>query len=184
MAEMNSIGLIELSSIAAGYNVADAMLKASDVELLLSRSICSGKYIVMVGGDVAAVRASVDAGKVGAPGMVIDTFVIPNVHKNVFPAISGINQVGMLEALGIVESFSVASLIEAADAAVKTARVQLIEIRLAMALGGKAFVTMTGDVAAVQSAVDAAGAVCAERGLLVNKVVIPNPRKELLKEMI
>jgi microcompartment protein CcmL/EutN len=184
MADLNSIGLIELSSIAAGYNVADAMLKASDVELLLSRSICSGKYIVMVGGDVAAVRASVDAGKSGAPGMVIDTFVIPNVHKNVFPAISGISQVEMLEALGIVESFSVASLIEAADAAVKTARVQLIEIRLAMALGGKAFVTLTGDVAAVQSAVDAAGAVCAERGLLVNKVVIPNPRKELLREMI
>jgi microcompartment protein CcmL/EutN len=90
----------------------------------------------------------------------------------------------MLEALGIVESFSVASLIEAADAAVKTARVQLIEIRLAMALGGKAFVTMTGDVASVKSAVDAAATVCSERGLLVNKVVIPNPRKELLKEIV
>ena len=63
-----------------------------------------------------------------------------------------------LEALGIVESFSVASLIEGADAAVKAANVQLIEIRLAMALGGKAFVTMTGNVAAVQSAVDAGGA--------------------------
>ncbi len=90
----------------------------------------------------------------------------------------------MLEALGIVESFSVASLIEAADAAVKTARIRLIEIRLAMALGGKAFVTMTGDVAAVRSAVDSAAAVCSERGLLVNKVVIPNPRKELVKEIV
>ena len=184
MIEMNAIGLIELSSIAAGFEVADAMLKASEVHLLLSRSICSGKYIVMVGGDVAAVRASVDSGKVAAPAMVIDSFVIPNVHRHVFPAISGVNQVELMEALGIVESFSVASLIQAADAAVKTARVSLMEIRLAMALGGKAFVTMTGEVAAVRSAVDAAGAVCAERGLLVNKVVIPNPRKELLKEMV
>lgn len=184
MAEMNSIGLIELSSIAAGYLVGDAMLKAAEVEMLLSRSICSGKYIVMVGGDVAAVRASVDAGTVSGTGMVIDTFVIPNVHKDIFPAIAGVSQVPMLEALGIVEAFSVACLIEAADAAVKTARVQLIEIRLAMALGGKAFVTMTGEVAAVRAAVDSAGAVCAERGLLVNKVVIPNPRKELLKEII
>jgi microcompartment protein CcmL/EutN len=90
----------------------------------------------------------------------------------------------MLGALGIVESFSVASLVEAADAAVKTARVTLLEIRLAMALGGKAFVTMTGDVAAVTAAVDAAASVCAERGLLVNRVVIPNPRKELIKELI
>jgi microcompartment protein CcmL/EutN len=184
MREMNSIGLIELTSIAAGYLVSDTMLKTSEVELLLSRSICSGKYIVMVGGDVAAVRAAVDAGKVSGKGVVIDTFVIPNVHKDVFPAISGVNEVPMLEALGIVESFSVASLIEAADAAVKTARVRLIEIRLAMALGGKAFVTMTGDVAAVRSAVDSAAAVCSERGLLVNKVVIPNPSKELLKELV
>jgi microcompartment protein CcmL/EutN len=184
MIEMNSIGLIELTSIAAGYEAGDAMLKASEVDLLLSRSICSGKYIVMVGGDVAAVRASVEAGKLAAQSMIVDSFVIPNVHKNVFPAISGTSQVEMLEALGIVESFSVASLVEAADAAVKTARVQLIEIRLAMALGGKAFVSMTGEVAAVRSAVDAAASVCSERGLLVNKVVIPNPRKELVRELI
>ena len=152
--------------------------------MLLSRSICSGKYMVMVGGDVAAVRASVDAGKVASRGMIIDTFVIPNVHPDVFPAIAGTNRVEMLEALGIIESFSVASLVEAADAAVKTARVRLIEVRLAMALGGKAFVTMTGDVAAVRSAVDSGAAVCAERGMLVNKIVIPNPRKELLREII
>lgn len=184
MAEMNSIGLIELTSIAAGYQASDAMLKAADVTLLLSRSICSGKYIVMVGGDVAAVRSSIDAGKESARGMVIDTFTIPNVHRDIFPAISGVNRVEMLEALGVIESFSVASLIEAADAAVKTARVSLIEIRLAMALGGKAFATLTGDVAAVRSAVDSGAAVCSERGLLVNKVVIPNPRRELLKELI
>lgn len=182
--EMNAIGLIELTSIAAGFNSADAMLKTSAVKLLLSRSICSGKYIVLIGGDVAAVQSSVDAGREASKGMIVDTFVIPNVHRDVFPAISGTAQVQMHEALGIVESFSVASLIEAADAAVKTARVQLIEIRLAMALGGKAFVTMTGDVASVKFAVDAAAAICSERGLLVNKVVIPNPRKELLNEIV
>ena len=90
----------------------------------------------------------------------------------------------VLEALGIIESFSVASLIEAADAAVKTAAVELIEIRLAMALGGKAFVTMTGSVADVASAVEAGAAVVAAKGLLTNKVVIPRPRPELLQEMI
>jgi microcompartment protein CcmL/EutN len=180
----NSIGLIELTSIAAGFLVADAMLKAAEVEIILSRTICSGKYIVLIGGDVAAVRASVDAGVIAGRGSVIDTFVIPNVHHDVFPAISGTSKVDLLEALGIIESFSVASLIEAADAAVKSARVQLIEIRLAMALGGKAFLTMTGDVAAVQSAVDSGAAVVAEKGLLVNKVVIASPRKELLSEVV
>ncbi|MBI5464009.1 MAG: BMC domain-containing protein [Ignavibacteriales bacterium] len=181
---MNAIGLIELTSIASGYVAADTMLKTSEVDLLLSRSICSGKYMVLIGGDVAAVKSSVDAGKAAAKGTVVDSFVIPNVHPEVFSAIAGPNQIEMLNALGIIESFSVASLIEAADAAVKTASVKLMEIRLAMALGGKAFVTLTGDVAAVESAVKAGSALCADRGLLVNRVVIPNPRKELVKEII
>ena len=180
----NSMGLIELSSVAAGFQVCDAMLKAAQVDLLLARSICSGKYIVLVRGDVAAVQSSVQHGCQAGDFSVIDTFVIPNLHESVFPAITGVNKAEALEALGIIESFSVASLIEAADAAVKTANVKLIEIRLAMALGGKAFVTLTGSVAAVRSAVDAGAAVVAKKGLLTNKVVIPQPRAELLNEMI
>ncbi len=160
------------------------MLKASDVELVLARTVCSGKYIVLVRGDVAAVDASVGAGLAAGGFSVIDSFVIPNVHESVFPAISGINKVDSLEALGVIESFSVASLIEGADAAVKAANVRLIELRLAMALGGKAFVTMTGSVADVQSAVEAGSQVVAQRGLLVNRVVIPHPRPELFNEMI
>jgi len=180
----NSIGLIELTSIASGFQTCDAMLKASDVDLVLARSICSGKYMVMVRGDVASVEASVTAGTSAARFSVIDSFVIPNLHESVFPAISGVAQVEGLEALGIVESFSVASLIEGADAAVKAANVQLIEIRLAMALGGKAFVTLTGNVAAVQSAVEAGAQIVGQKGMLVNKVVIPHPRAELLNDII
>jgi len=180
----NSIGMIELGSIASGFLVADAMLKAADVELVLARTICSGKYMVLVRGDVAAVRAAVEEGSVAGDFSVIDTFIIPNVHESIFPAISGTTAVEALEALGIIESFSIASLIEGADAAVKSANVQLIEVRLAMALGGKAFASMTGSVGAVRAAVDAGAQAISQKGLLVNKVVIPQPRPELLSEMI
>jgi microcompartment protein CcmL/EutN len=176
--------MIELGSIAAGYEVCDAMLKSAAVDLLLARSVCSGKFIVMVRGDVAAVESAVAAGNQAGGFSKIDSFVIPNVHESVFPAISGNTKVDALDALGIIESFSVASLIEGADAAVKSANVQLVEVRLAMALGGKAFATMTGSVSAVQSAVDAGAAAVGQKGLLVNKVVIPSPRPELLTEMI
>src|SRR5437763_688752 len=182
--QTNSIGLVELSSIAAGFQVTDAMLKAAAVDLVLSRSICSGKYMVMVRGEVGAVEAAVSSGIKAGTFSVIDSFVIPNLHESVFTAIAGTSKVDALEALGVLESFSVASLIEGADAAVKAANVELIEIRLAMALGGKAFVTMTGNVAAVQAAVDAAAHVVGQKGMLVNKVVIPSPRPELLTEMI
>jgi len=179
----NSIGLIELGSIAAGYLITDAMLKASDVELVLSRSICSGKYMVMVRGGVGAVQSAVAAGVEAGNFSVIDSFVIANVDETIFPAIAGITKAERLEALGILESFSVASLIEGADAAVKSAAVQLVELRLAMALGGKAFATLTGSVAAVNSAIESGAAVIAAKGLLVNKVVIPQPRPELLSEV-
>ncbi len=182
--ELNSLGLVEMSSIAAGMEAADIMLKTSEVELIMSRSICSGKYMVLIGGDVAAVQTAVDNAAQTIDYALIDTFVIPNVHKDIFPALSGHTEVKELQSLGILESFSVASLIEGADAAVKSASVQLLEIRLAMALGGKAFCTITGDVAAVQSAVDSGAKLISEKGLLVNKVVIAQPRKELLSELI
>ena len=182
--QKNSLGLVELTSIAAGMQAADMMLKTSEVELILSRTICSGKYMVLVGGDVAEVQTAVDAVTNSLDFAIIDTFVIPNVHEDIFPAISGHSKVEELESLGIIESFSVASLIEGADAAVKAANVHLIEIRLAMALGGKAFCTVTGEVAAVSSAVESGARVIADKGLLVNKVVIAQPRKELLSDMI
>jgi microcompartment protein CcmL/EutN len=180
----NSIGLIEMTSIAAGFEVCDAMLKAADVELVLARTICSGKYMVLIRGDVAGVQSAVQAGVSAGDFSVIDTFVIPNVDDSIFPAIAGITRGDTLEALGIIESFSVASLIEGADAMVKSANVRLLELRLAMALGGKAFAVVTGSVSAVRSAVEAGAQMIGRKGLLVNKVVIPNPRPELLTEMI
>jgi microcompartment protein CcmL/EutN len=140
--------------------------------------------MVMVRGEVGAVSASVSVGVSDGRFSVIDSFVIPNLHESVFPALSGAAKVEEMDALGILESFSVAALIEGADAAVKAANVQLIEIRLAMALGGKAFVTLTGNVSAVESAIEAGAQVVGQKGMLVNKVVIPRPRPELLNEMI
>jgi len=179
-----SIGLIELSSIAAGFEVADTMLKAGNVRLLLSRSICSGKYMVLIGGETAGVAAAVAAGAEAANGCLIDHLVIANLHPDVFVAIGRTQPVQPNGALGIIESFNVATLVRAADAAAKAADVQLLEIRLAMALGGKAFVTMTGDVGSVQASVAAGRAVLAEAGVLVNAVVISRPHPDVYREVI
>lgn len=181
---MSSLGLIELNSIAAGITVSDAMLKTADVELVLARTICSGKYMVIVSGSVAAVHSSIEAGRQEWPDAVIDSTVLANVHPSVLPALAGSNQVQAVGSLGVIESFSVASLLEAADAAAKAANVELLEIRLAMALGGKAFVTLTGQVSAVRAAVEAGAALVAEKGLLVNKVVIPAPSPQLYQNYI
>jgi microcompartment protein CcmL/EutN len=179
-----SIGLIELSSVASGFLVTDTMLKAGNVRVLLSRSICSGKYMVLIGGETAAVAAAVEAGVEAANGCLIDSFVCPNVHPDVFVALGRTQPVEPDGALGIVESFNVATLIQGADAAAKAAAVTLLEIRLAMALGGKAFCTMTGDVASVEAAVGAARRLIGEAGVLVNAVVLSRPHPDVYREVV
>ena len=179
-----SIGLIELSSVAAGFLVADAMLKASEIRLILSRSICSGKFMVLIGGDTAAVQCAVEAGEQAAKGCLIDSTVISNIHPDVFTALGRTQLAEPSGALGVMESFNVATLIQAADAAAKSANITLLEVRLAMALGGKAFATMTGDVASVEAAIEAGKKIISEAGTLVNAVIIARPHAELYREII
>jgi microcompartment protein CcmL/EutN len=138
----------------------------------------------MVGGDVAAVEAAINAGLEVGGETIVDDLLLPNVHPDVFPAISGTRVIETTAALGILETFSVATIIQAADAAVKAANIQLIEIHLAMAIGGKGYMTLTGDVAAVTAALDAAADYIRDKGLLVDKVVIPQPRPEILRDKI
>lgn len=179
-----AIGILEVTSIATGFLVADEMLKGGEVDLVISRTVCPGKFIVLVTGETAAVTESVKRGEEIADFTIIDSFIIPNVHPQVLKAIRALQDIELKEALGVLEGFSIAALIEGADAAVKRAPVDLLEIRLAVALGGKAFATMTGAVADVNDAVEAGAAIIAKKGLLVNKVVIPNPRREILTEWL
>lgn len=184
MSTVSAIGIVETSSLAKGYEVADAVMKRASVKMVVNRTICPGKYMVLIGGDVDAVSASIEAGIEAGAHTVVDHFIIPNIHPDVFPAISGVAEMPELKALGIIESFSVASIIEAADAAIKAAEVELINIHLAMAIGGKAIVTLTGEVGAVESAVEAGAEIVEKKGLLVEKVIIPSPQKEILSELI
>ena len=180
----NAIGMLELSSIAMGYQATDAMLKAANVELVLSRTVCPGKFVSLVWGDVAAVQASIDAGIGVSTGYLVNDLVIPNLHEQIFPAMTSTNQVTETGAMGIVETFDIVSAILAADASVKAADVTLCELRIAMAIGGKAFYNVTGDVAAVEAAVEAGRKVIEGKGQIVYAVVIPRPRPELYREFI
>lgn len=179
-----SLGLVELSSVCRGIETADRMLKVAQVELVLCRSICSGKYMVLVAGELHDVQASIEAGRELAAECLVDDFIIPDVHPDVYPALSSTGVLRERAALGIIESFSVAGLVEAIDRVAKAAPVEMVECRLAMALGGKAYLVFTGDVEAVKESVAAGVEVVQRRGLLVNATVIPKPRPELFDTLI
>ena len=91
---MNALGMIETNSIPIGINAGDAMLKAATVELVAAQPICAGKYIVLVTGEVAAVKESVEAGKAIAGSLLIDSMIISHVHPQVPKAINACNEIG------------------------------------------------------------------------------------------
>jgi microcompartment protein CcmL/EutN len=186
MSTPRSVGVIELSSIGIGYLVEDEMLKAASVELLIARTICSGKYLIVIGGSVSDVETAVKAGLAISGEAVIDHLTLPNVHEAVFPALgqSVALTADELDALGVIETFSGTSVLAAAYAAAKAARVRLFRIHIAMALGGKGLCLMTGTVADVRAGVQVAGDEVRRRGLLVSEIVIPRPSKELFGDYL
>jgi microcompartment protein CcmL/EutN len=186
MATPTSVGVIELSSIGVGYMIEDEMLKAASVKVLIARTICSGKYLIVIGGSVSDVEAAVRAGLASAGEAIIDHLICPNVHESVFPALGQSVTLGPNEAdaLGVVETFSGTSIIAAADAAAKAARVKIFRIHVAMALGGKGLCLMTGAVADVRTGVQVAAAEARRRGLLVSETVIPRPSAELFGDYL
>lgn len=181
---LRAIGLVELNSIARGIEAADAMIKAADVEILTSTPVCPGKYFILVNGDVSAVESSIQAGIRIGGNYVIDDFVLANVHPAVYPAITSTVETTEIQALGIMESFSIASMIVCADSALKAADIEAIELRLGTGIGGKSFFTLTGDVAAVRAAVEAGAQNAIDKGFLVEKVVIPSPSKKLYNSIL
>ncbi|MBQ7574125.1 MAG: BMC domain-containing protein [Clostridia bacterium] len=181
---MNSIGLVEVKNVSKGVVVTDEMLKSAGVHLISSGSVCPGKFVTIVGGELSAIHAAVDRAVLVAEDALIDKFVIGNLGEKVFEAICGTADVKEKKAFGIVETFTAASAIEAADAAVKSGDIELIEVRVARGMAGKCFASMTGDVADVKAAVEAGAAIAANSGVLINTEVIANPHPELWEAVL
>jgi len=178
---MNVLALaaLECSSIAQGVVVADAMVKHADVTLLAATSLSPGRFWVLIGGDVAEVRAAHGRGMESAADTLIDQLFLPQLDPQVLPALSGVAPWGEDDAVGVIETLSAASAVIAADTSAKAAAVRLRRMRLADGIGGKGVVLLSGDVPDVQAAVDAGSREARARGLLARAVVIPRLDSQL-----
>lgn len=174
-----SIGMVEFMTVSSGMRGADTMIKTADVNVVESATVCPGKYIVIISGDLSAVKASVDAAKALDPSKVIDSFVLGNPHESIFSAIYGGCAPEDCEALGVMESFSAATAVVAADAAAKTSLVELLELRLARGMCGKSYLLLTGSVSAVTAAIERAQSEAEERGMLLDSSIIARPDDKL-----
>ena len=179
-----AIGLIEFRTVSKGVTAADEMVKTSNVDLLEAETVCPGKYIALIAGELSAVRASVDAAVKKYPEELIDSMVLGNPHESIFPAIYGATRVEDISALGILETYDVSSILVAADTAAKTAIVDLIELRIAKGMCGKSYMFLTGEVAAVTAAIETAKEAIKDRGMFLDSSVIAHPDEKICKTVL
>ena len=174
-----ALALLEFSSIAAGIQAADAMVKRAPIQVLKTGTVQPGKYLVLIGGQVADVEESLAAGREIGGTTAMDYVYLPHVHPDVVEAIGGGRVSQITDALGVIETNTVAAAIHAADAGIKGAEVRLVEVRLADGLGGKGIVLFAGLVADVEAAIEISVGVLEQPGLLVRQVVIPQLHPEM-----
>ena len=169
-----AIGMIEFKTTATGITAADAMVKTSEVEIVEAQTVCPGKYIAIITGDLSAVKAAVDTAVTTYEDKCIDSFVLGNPHESIFPAIYGTTQVEDISALGILETYDAASI----------AIVDLIELRIAKGMCGKSYMMITGEVSAVEASIDRAKELVAAKGMYLDSSVIAHPDRRMIDSIL
>jgi microcompartment protein CcmL/EutN len=180
-----AIALLEFDSISAGIVAGDAMVKNSPIGAIYAGTVHPGNYLVLVSGDTASVEIALATGTDAAGEHLADVVFLPDIHPDVTAAIVGGGKAAALslEALGIVETTTVAAVIDAADAGVKAADVTVSSVRLADGLGGKGYVLFSGVVAEVEAAVEAAVVRTAPHGSLVRSDLIAQLHEEMAENL-
>jgi len=173
------LGVLEYSSIAIGIKVLDEMVKIAPIQIIDARTICPGKYLIVFSGDVASVEYAFDKGIEIGKEQLVDRLFLPMIHPDVVHAIGNINKTYEWNAIGIIETLSVVSSIEAADLAAKKGDVSIIEVRLAIGFGGKSYVKMIGSLDAIEAAMQAGIVKAQEKNLLCMHTIIPQPHTEI-----
>ena len=175
MEEYRALGMMELKSIARGYEAADQLVKTADVEFVTAVTTCPGKFIIIIRGGIAAVRAALDR----AEQFSADYVVLGNPDDQVFNALVNQYPYSAPDAMGVVETWTAAAALVAADQGVKAAQSNVVKIGLAHQIGGKGYVIFVGEVAAVQASIEAAVRDPRVSAKLVDTSLIPSPDRRL-----
>lgn len=176
-----SIGIVEFRSIAIGISAIDKIVKASDVRIVDANTICPGKYYIVFAGSVSAVSNSLSVIREEEKTFIIDSVGISNVYPEIFSALFQTAEVKEWKSIGIIETITSPSIFMAADAAVKATSVDLVEIRVARALGGKNMLIINGDVSSISESIRTGIAYPEEKDFLVDSRVIASPHKDLYR---
>ena len=155
----------------------DAMVKRAAVTVLESRAVSPGKHLVLVNGGEAEVFEAMQIGREIAAGFLIGELYLPYAHPMLARGLSQNAHPVTPDAVGIIELHTVAGALLSADAACKAANVELVRLRTASGIGGKAYYTVVGDLAEVQAACEAGISILAD-GILINHEIVARPHED------
>ncbi len=168
--------MVETASIARGFVVLDAVVKKAPVVVKCARPISPGRFLLVFGGGVDVTLEGIEAARSVAGSDVVDELFLPGVHAAVLPAIDRAVTAERGEAIGVVETSTVAAAVLAADLALKAVDVAVLRMHLALGTGGKGWFTLCGPVGDVDAALDAVRAgVRADRLVALELIAQPHP---------
>jgi microcompartment protein CcmL/EutN len=187
-----ALALLEVGDLPSGFVALDAVAKEATVTVIAAGTLQHGHYLIAFAGEVEAVELSFATGLRRAGGTLVDAVLLPNAEPRILPALRD----GTVcfrgqgggdphapppgDALGIVQTSSSPTLIRAVDAALKGALVELVELRLAEGLAGRALGTLWGSQHDVEAALElCAGAFARGRPQGCSTAIVANADPEV-----
>ena len=172
-------GLIELTSIAQAYITLDDMVKMAPIDILKAEAVNPGRFLIIISGDVASVESAMNKALETAGESSFDHTLLRNLHEKVLQAVGKAHEPENWDAIGLLETTSVVSAVEAADYAVKIADVEVVEIVTSNEAGGKGLLKLNGPVGDINYAIETVAEKAREKDRLFRAVVIPGPHSDI-----
>ncbi len=150
--------MLDIDDLPLGMVALDMLVKEAEVEVYAAGTVQAGRYLLLFGGEVAPVEMSFDKAVTAARGALRDLVLLPHAEPRIHPAILGGTRRWPCpgDTLGVLQSGSSPTMLGAVDAALKGAEVDLVQLRIADGLGGKAIATLWGETHDVEAALELA----------------------------
>lgn len=178
-----ALGLIETSSISKGMEILDNILKQTKIELITGRSVCPGKYLIIIEGTVQSINFALQVSRAIGEESILYSHAINNLNEQVFYVLKEKKKPENIKALGIIETRTSIASIVLADVLCDSSNVELIKLRLANGIGGKGLLIFTGDVSSVKNAIQSAKYYDIQYKKIIDIVLLSHPDNRLIENI-
>lgn len=179
-----SIGAIEFKSIAKGIEISNEIVKKSLVEVLYLKSICPGKFLIIISGDTSYVNEAIDYGIAKGCNYIVDSFIINVINEEIINGLKHkYKKLKNISSIGILETNKVCSGLKALDKTLKSSDVTLIKLQLSFAIGGKLVYIVSGDLSSLEYGINE-GISILRKNDIVNKSIIQSVDDQIIKSLI